>query len=509
MKIDTTPVRASHVNIGTSVPSDELPWPNTDGRVMRGPKLHAEVDEDSVVTPYGGLDLFLQFARRFKVAREIDARVHVFKYHLPYHESDHVLVQAMNLYVGGNCIEDQSNLQQSEAVLRMTGACRLPDPTTAGDFLRRFENGAALTGLRQAVDEVQQEVWRALPRGKRRARVQSWGFVDIDSHVKELHGEQKEEADFSYNGKWSYHPLLVSLANTGENLAVLNRPGNAHSNEGAADVVGTVLGRVAEHFGKILVRGDSAFDIAEMREVCEAHGAYFAFAAKAFKNRPGIAYSLPDEAWQPFESRARRRGDQRERRRGYKARAPRKSRRDETARRRGYRQMRQHQQWIAEVPWTPKGSTQIYRLVIRRQIVKHSQGQKVLFDEERYLYVVTNLPKTIRSERVVDLTYGRCDQENVIEQMSNGLVAWRMPVREFAGNSAWLEIARLAWNIAKWIAQLALPVEVIRWEWKRFRQAFVLAAATVIKRARQIWVRMSGSHRFTSTLVAAHQKLQP
>ena len=111
-------------------------------------------------------------------------------------------------------------------------------------------------------------------------------------------------------------------------------------------------------------------------------------------------------------------------------------------------------------------------------------------------------------QEVVDHTYERCDQENVVEQMGSGLAAWRMPVAEFAGNCAWLEIARLAWNLAKWIAQLALPKEVIRWKWKRFRQAWVFLAAQVTKRGRKIWVRFSSSHRFTESLVAAHQKLQ-
>ena len=92
--------------------------------------------------------------------------------------------------------------------------------------------------------------------------------------------------------------------------------------------------------------------------------------------------------------------------------------------------------------------------------------------------------------------------------MGSGLPVWRMPVREFAGNCAWLEIARLAWNLAKWIAQLALPDEVVRWEWKRFRNAFVNLAAEVVKRSRQIWVRFQGAHRFLDVLLAAHERLQ-
>lgn len=139
MKISTPEFQASHVNSGTSVPEDELPWPETYGRVMRMPKLHTEVDAHSEVTPYGGLVLVAEFIRRFKVARTIDEHVHVLKLYLPYQESDHILALAMNLYVGGTCIEDVANLQQSEAVKRLVGASRIPDPTTAGDFLRRFD----------------------------------------------------------------------------------------------------------------------------------------------------------------------------------------------------------------------------------------------------------------------------------------------------------------------------------------------------------------------------------
>ena len=163
---------------------------------------------------------------------------------------------------------------------------------------------------------------------------------------------------------------------------------------------------------------------------------------------------------------------------------------------------------MAEVPWRPKGSEETLRLVIRRQLIEESRGQRFLFTVYRYRYVVTDLSESCSPEQVIDLTYQRCDQENVIEQMGSGLAVWRMPVGEFDGNSAWLEIGRLAWNLGKWIAQLALPAEVVRWEWKRFRQAFVYVAAQVLRRARQTWVRLTASHRFTSTLVAAHVRLQ-
>jgi Transposase DDE domain group 1 len=83
-----------------------------------------------------------------------------------------------------------------------------------------------------------------------------------------------------------------------------------------------------------------------------------------------------------------------------------------------------------------------------------------------------------------------------------------MPVAEFLGNSAWLQIARLAWNLGKWIAQLALPSEVVRWEWKRFRRHFVYVAAKVLKTARRLIVRLAGSHRHLPELLTAHARLQ-
>lgn len=92
---------------------------------------------------------------------------------------------------------------------------------------------------------------------------------------------------------------------------------------------------------------------------------------------------------------------------------------------------------------------------------------------------------------MIDLAYQRCDQENVIAELGEGISGWRMPVAEFVGNSAWLEIARLAWNLGKWIAQLALPAEVVRWEWKRFRRHFVYLAAKVVRIGRQTVVRLA------------------
>ena len=498
--------RASHVNTGTAVPKDELPWPEIGGRVSRLPRTQVEVDERSEVTPYGGLAIATAFLRRFKVAERIDRHVKVFLLHRPYHESDHVLAQVLNLYVGGTCIEDVANLQHSEAARRIIGACRIPDPTTAGDFLRRFhEKEHQLPGLRRAVDEVQAEVWRRLRRG-RGPRDEAWSIVDVDGHVKPLYGVQKEGADF-YKSTWCYQPLIVSLAGTGECLAIRNRPGSVRSSDGTAGVLDQVLPRVHERGGQMLVRGDSDFDRSDVRAACDRAGAYFAFVGREFKDRPKLVETIPESAWEPFRTRAHRERVERRKRPSYASRRKKLNHRRQRARARNFTEKQLVKQWLTEVDQTDADGKP-YRLVIRRQLIEHREGQRLLFDEYRYRYIVTSLPASVSTQDAVDLTYERCDQENVIEQLGSGLAAWRMPVAEFDGNSAWLEIARLAWNLGKWIALLALPAEAVRWEWKRFRQAFVHVAAQVIRRSRQIVLRFSAAHRWHQLLVTAHQQLQ-
>ena len=505
--------RASHVNTGTSIPTDELPWPeNTDSPVLGLPKLHMEVDQRSEVTPYGGLGLAVLVAFRLSMAKIIDERVHVLRRHLPYHESDHVLAQALNLYCGGTCLEDMANLQHSEAVRRMLGACRLPDPTTGGDFLRRFDdeaNPGSLEGLRTAVDEIQNRAWRKIKKGRRRRKgKEAWTMVDVDGHWEETAGVQKE-ADFDRKGRWGYLPLAVTLGETQEVLALRNRIGIQRSSTGAADVLRQSLSRAKACLSKkVLVRADSDFDRADIRRVCEEEGSHFALVGRELANRPGIAQSIPEEEWRPFVTRTARMREDRRKAPGLRPRGKRDNRRQARAAEKGWEELSLAAQWVAEVPYTYGDSPNTYRLVIRRQLIEHKRGQLTLFTEYRYRYVVTNLPRSWTAVDVIDATYRRCDQENVIEQLGSGIAAWRMPVAELAGNCAWLEIARLAWNLGKWVAQLALPAEVVRWRWKRYRQAFVVVPAQVLRGAAQIWIRVSGSHRFVEEYLAAHARLQ-
>jgi hypothetical protein len=472
-----------------------LPFPDHKGPVFRTRRVRIEADRRGKTTAYGGLALAHKLVSWLGLAERIDSELVLLKLNLPYHESDHVLTHAYNMFVGGECIEDIASLQNSEAFRTLVGACRVPDPTTAGDFLRRFTT-YHLGVVDGVLDELRAKVWKRLPRSRRRQAT-----VDLDSSIKPVYGECKMGAAFSYKKTWSYHPLLISLAETNEPLRLINRPGNAGSAEGVEEALDPVLGRLKESFEKVLVRGDSAFYRRELIKLCLAHEAEFALVMKASANVVSAAEALPEARWQPFVSRReewRRNESGRCRRRRLRLRRVK-------ARRRGYRTLSTTAEWVAEMRYRPTGMKQDFRVVIKRQLIREEK-QAEMFERYEYRFVITSLEDRSATD-VVRAAYGRCAQENTIEQLKNGIAAMRMPTGELVANGAFMTAALIAWSLKSWLTLLALPAEALGWEWKRFRQSFVHVAAKITMQARHVVARLASSHRFTTQMLAASQRL--
>ena len=482
-------------------------WPDSDRPVFRQRQVRVRIHERGDITSYGGLCLAHGLVTRLNLDQLINRHVHLLKIHLPYYESDHLLTHVYNLYVGGRCIEDIGHLQHSEAIKRLLGACRIPDPTTAGDCLRRF-GIAGLDAFQDVIDQAREKVWRRLPPDRKRVAT-----IDIDSTVKPVYGECKQGAEFSYNGKWSYHPLLLTLAETNEPLRTINRPGNAYSAQGATQALEQVLPMVNRHFQKVRVRGDSAFYQRAIMAECVRHRAQFALVMDGYQALQKKAENLQNTAWQPFTDDP----PQPRRLRSVRRRRKRPRYRRKIARRRGYRRLATTRQWVAEFDYVLSGPKKMlgkelvgrrFRVVVKRQRVEVSEGQDALFVEYRYRFIITNIPKSqMNAASVLRFAYGRCDQENIIEQMKNGIAALRMPTGELLANGAFLMCGQLAWCLRSWLSLLALPKETLRYEWSWFRHAFVYVAAKVIEHGRQAHVHLTRSHRFAEHLVIASQRL--
>ena len=171
-------------------------------------------------------------ARRTGLIGDIDHNLHLLKRHLPYHESDHVLNIAFNILAGGKRIEHIELRRNDEVYLNALGAVRIPDPTTAGDFCRRFSEHDVVT-LMDAINETRLRVWSEQP-----AEFFTEAIIDVDGTLVDTDAECKQGVDIAYDGTWGYHPLLISLANTAEPLYLVNRSGNRPSHE-QADVYST------------------------------------------------------------------------------------------------------------------------------------------------------------------------------------------------------------------------------------------------------------------------------
>src|SRR6478609_6796147 len=234
-------------------PGPERPVP-----MMTATNIHYQRADRVRGLSAGGIGAILLMAQKIELDKEIDRTLHLLKRHLPYHESDHVLNIAYNILAGGKRIEHLELRRNDDVYLNALGAQRVPDPTTAGDFCRRFGLGDVLD-LMDAINRARLRVWARQP-----AAFFDRATIDVDGTLVATDAECKQGVDIAYDGTWGYHPLVVSLANTHEPLFLVNRSGNRPSHEQAhvfVDRTITLCRRAG--FRRICLRGDTDFSQTE------------------------------------------------------------------------------------------------------------------------------------------------------------------------------------------------------------------------------------------------------
>jgi hypothetical protein len=437
----------------------------------------------------GGIGVVHQLARAVGLVEAIDRRVHVLKMHRPYHESDHVLNLAYNALCDGVRLEDIELRRNDEVFLDALGTERIPDPTTAGDFCRRFAE-ADIRDLMQAADDARLNVWRKQP-----AEFFERATIEMDGTLVVTTGECKQGMDISYKGTWGYHPLVVSLAETGEVLRLVNRSGNRPSQEGAAaeaDAAIAVCRRAG--FRRMVLRGDTAFCQSDRLDGWDADEVTFYFGFPAVENLKEMADNLPKSAWQdllrepPYEVQTEAR-----------TRPP--NVKDQIVRRRKFEALRLLGEEVAEFEYRPTACEQAYRIVVSRKTIAHDQGQQRLFEEIRYFFYITN-DWASDAEEVVFEANDRCDQENLIAQLAGGVRALSAPVDNLLSNWAYMAMTSLAWNLKAWWA-LWLPEDgrwrakhqaqkqaVLRMEFRTFLSAFIKVPCQIVRGGRRLLYRV-------------------
>ena len=179
-------------------------WEDQPRPMLKASNIHYEMAERTMAMNCGGIGALHLMVQRVGLIEDLDRSLNLLKVHLPYHESDHVLHVAYNILAGGQRLEDLEARRQDESYLNGLGAQRLPDPTTAGDFTRRFAP-TDIVALQECYNRARLKVWRVQPAGFLQE-----AFVDVDGTISGTAGECKEGIGLSYKGIWGYAPLIVS-----------------------------------------------------------------------------------------------------------------------------------------------------------------------------------------------------------------------------------------------------------------------------------------------------------
>jgi hypothetical protein len=429
---------------------------NYGGPVLRAGNIDYEIAEKTRAIAHGGIGLIQRVVQKVGLGPRIDGALSVLKIHKPYHESDHVLNIAYNALFGGQRLEDIELRRNDRVLLDALGTASLPDPTTAGDFCRRFSVDS-IDALMEAINETRLVVWNKQPESFRAETAR----IDADGSIVSTTGECKEGMDISYNGIWGYSALVVSLANTGETLYLANHGANRPSHEGVIGLFdrSIVLCRRGG-FRDILLRGDTDFSITTEFDRWTEAGVRFVFGYDARANMVERAENAPDSVYRDLERRAEREILTRPRTRP-------KNVKERIVREREYEVIRPKSEEVFDFEYQPAKCRKSYRVVALRKNLSIEKGEKVLFDRIRYFFYITN-DWDLTADEIVEEARGRCNQENLIAQLKGDVRALHAPVNTLHANWAYMVMTALAWNLKAWVA-LLLPVYP-RWAALHFEQ---------------------------------------
>ena len=457
--------------------------------MLTATNIHYEIADRTRATAAGGIGAIHRLVRKLGLDQAIDRYLELLKIHLPYHESDHVLNIAYNLLAGGTCLEHLEFLRSDEAYLDALGARRVPDPTTAGDFCRRF-GPCEIFLLQEIFNATRRKVWQQQP-----ASFFAEAVLDADGTMVETSGECKQGMEINHKGQWGYHALVLSLANTGEPLYVMNRPGNRPSHEHAAAYFDRAVTQCrGAGFQKILLRGDTDFTQSEHLDRWDAEGVRFIFGIDAMSNLYERAENLPENAWKELRRRPKHEVQTEPRQRPANV-------KQQVVEQRQFEDIRLLKEYVAEFRYRPTKCRQSYRVVVVWKDLEVHRGQQKLFDDSRCFFYITNDWEK-PAEEIVFGANGRCNQENLLQQLKSGVRSLSAPVDSLLSNWAYMVMASLAWSLKAWAA-LLLPEEgrwkekhqeekrkLLRMDFVTFRQAMMNVPAQIVRTGRKIVYRL-------------------
>jgi hypothetical protein len=436
----------------------------------------------------------------------INQQLNVLKLHMPYCESDHVLNIAYNVLAGGTCLEHLELRRHDEAYMNVLGARRIPDPTTAGDFCRRFDV-VLIHILQEIFNDIRVRVWQQQP-----SSFFGEAILDADGTMVETDGQCKQGMNMSYKGEWGYHPLMVSLANTGEPLYLVNRSGNRPSHEKSGvyfDFAIAVCRRAG--FRQITLRGDTDFYLTENLDRWDDEGITFLFGVDAMPNLYKHVEELPKSAWKRLHRPAR-----------YQVQTQPRQRPENVKERivveEEFENKKLVGEYVAEFRYRPHACSKEYRMVVLKKDIEVTRGQIKLFDDSICFFYITN-DWELPVDQIVFKANRRCNQENLIEQHKNDVRSLTAPLDSLESNWAYMVMTALAWSLKAWAA-LLVPVNprwreqhetekqrLLRMDFSTFRNAMINIPTQIVRTSRRIICRLLNWNPWVHVLIRLTEPL--
>lgn len=429
--------------------------------------VEVRADGEGLVS-HAGAYLLVELADRLGLTAALSAAMAPTRERRSAHDPGVVLRDlAVAIADGGEHVTDLGVLRGQEALF---GA--VASETTSHRVLKSVD-GDLLEAIRGARAAALARAWDA---GARPEEL----IFDIDASLLIAHSE-KEGAAGNYKGGFGFHPLLCYLAETGEPLAAILRPGNAAAHTAADhfEVLALALEQLPEaDLGReILARADIGGRTHAFTQDCRDAGIRFSVGYEVDERVRGVITELPDSAWQQAID-----GDGEVR---------------EGA------QVTELTDRVDLSTW-PEGT----RLIVRRERPHPGAQLSVLDCETGYRHTAFITDQHDTDVAALELRHRRRARVEDAIRVGKETGMRRMPFAAFAHNEAWLEISLLAQALLRWAALLCLEGELALAEPKRVRQRLLHVAGRLVRSGRRVALRLPRSWPWATALVAAFARLR-
>jgi hypothetical protein len=422
--------------------------------IGRAGKFNISFREEEL-SSHSGLVLVKEFAERLRVREILDEELKVKSRERGYSESASIMAMVYNIIAGGECLSDLNVLRGDSGTLQLLDFEELIAPTTAGEFVRKFDIGD-IHDFNRAIARLQQGV-----RRKQKAKACT---IDLDSSIYEQASYRKEGSTKAYNGEIGYHPLLAFWEEEGELIFSHLRRGSAYTSSKAIWFLNQTLARLPKKLPK-KVRADTGFYDKEIVGHCEQEEIIFGISADQTQPLMSKVYDIAEVDWQDLE-------------------------------RYGVAQ-------VAELRYQPTGWEKSYRYIVKRELVQ-GKSWELYF---RYHLLVTNNEQDAPADLLI-WQLQHANMENRIKEHKSGFSLEKLPTQRFHANWAYLLIGQLAFNLIAWFKRLVLPRDYHNSTIKTIRHHIFNLAGKIVRSARQLYLVISDQYLYQSVWKKALSRLE-